>query len=191
MNLRIILLLLFFVVGCRSERKAETAEKVYFDLAGFVDQQVAYLQENPVNALKKVDMNGEHEEVNIINNKIEKSGELVNWEKELALFKEADINKPVLRNSYEVIEKLEGLATIYMAKEEDLPVHSLSVFRENQDEEVTEISISYLEEKDLFLNTRELRMELENEKLRKLTINGFQKLPTIDSLIYYIQIELK
>ncbi|MBX2842488.1 MAG: hypothetical protein KTR26_12010 [Flammeovirgaceae bacterium] len=190
MNIRIFLLLLFFVAACRSERKSESGEKVYFDLAGFIDQQVAYLQENPVNATKKVDINGEYEEANIIDNKIEKSGELVNWEKELALFKEADINKPVLRNSYEVVEKLEGLATIYMAKEEDLPVHRLFVFRENGDE-VTQITIAYLEEKNLFLNNRELKMKFEGEKLKKITINGFQKLPTIDSLSYYIQIDFR
>lgn len=106
---------LFWFAGCSSET-APDAKITYFDIRGFFTSESTRLgKKNPI-IHKTVTDNGTSEvrEVNISN-----------WENELALFIESDINKPSWKNSYKVENK--GTAVIYTALYPDVRTKQLTI----------------------------------------------------------------
>lgn len=65
----------------------------YFSLAGYFEKEAVRLQQQNPEISKTVAKDGEEEQKNI---------HVADWEKEFALFIDADINKPAWQNSYRV-----------------------------------------------------------------------------------------
>lgn len=81
--------------GCGSPNNGPHAVQVqsYFSLADYFANEANRLQQRNTHIVKTVTKNGEDERKKI---------KISDWKKELALFIDADINKPAWRNSYRV-----------------------------------------------------------------------------------------
>jgi hypothetical protein len=98
--------------------KPEIKNNGGFDLTGYLKKDAARLNKlnRPVN--KTVTHNGVTET---------KTVHIADWNSELGLFIDADINKPAFKNSYQVIA--EDSLLVYKAKEKDLKVRELIIKR--------------------------------------------------------------
>lgn len=80
--------------GCFPATDNSTKDQLkYFDLNGFINEQVVFLSSNKTRVLKTISKNGLTEK---------KELPITNWEEELALFKEHDLNKPAWLDSYDI-----------------------------------------------------------------------------------------
>ncbi len=102
--------------SCKPEIKNDGATAKYFDLKAYFKADAARLSGIKKSTLKTVTHNGttESKEVNINN-----------WERELSLFSESDINKPAWRDSYKV--QTTPTMVIYMATDDDLKTREIII----------------------------------------------------------------
>ncbi len=175
----------FLCIACVPTTDISNAEKKYFDLTKFVQQQTEMLNAQKRKVKKQVNLSGQADEIQT---------DTLDWEKELALFREADINSPSLRDSYEISEdKVNGIV-IYTAKEEKQKVREISIiFGENNTVEkvnIKEIKIVFSEDNQLYEIQRTMEMQLKNNLLSAYSIKGFQKVILKDSLVYDISATL-
>ena len=113
-----ILLVCLLFTACDNPAKQDQA-LVYYDVAGFINNQISDLSARHP-AVQKT--------VSVDNKRSQQTTADINWSRELGLFSQADINKPALRNSYQ-IDRPDSLTYIYTLKptEERLTVQSLTV----------------------------------------------------------------
>ena len=100
---------------------AKVSAPVFFDLKGYMSQQIDGLKTSKPRVKKRVSINGKNEE-QILDN--------INFEEELAIFVNSDINKPAWSDKYEKDSSFSGgqLQNIrYIAKEENLKTQLMQV----------------------------------------------------------------
>jgi hypothetical protein len=158
-----ILLLSIISLSC-SEQKDFT-EKKYFDLKGFSENLIVDLQKRKPEVRK----------VWQLASKVEtKNSNVIDWQKELALFVEADLNKKAFLNSYEIINN--GPESLFSLKKgEELPVKKIIV-RKDALGRVGNIKIERSTNNYLFKASSRFEMNLENQKLAKYKIQTIQEL---------------
>lgn len=132
LTLRILIggpLISFFLLSCGGTGNKEIGSPLYFDVNAVVEHQIQLL--DSLNPSLNKDL--------LINNSIEsKTIKEVNWGKELEVFKEADINSPVLRETFLVkqVKEDQGYSITYTPKN-------------STDRGVTELKIKFDEGKKL------------------------------------------
>jgi hypothetical protein len=180
-----LFLLSLFVCACVPTSDSSKVDKKYFDLTQFVQQQVNRLNAQKPNVKKQINLDGQTDEIQT---------DTLDWAKELALFSEADLNLPSLRDSYEIKEDKAKHTITYIAKEEKQKVREINiVFGENSEIEkvnIKEIKIVFSEDNQLYEIQRVMEMKLENNLLSAYSIKGFQKVILKDSLVYDIKATL-
>lgn len=180
-NYFLLLLLLTCAVACVPTSATTDADKKYFDLIQFTDNQVHELYMQKLQVKKKIFLDGETDQI---------TSDTLNWEKELALFREADINSPSLRDSYEIDEDKLNHTITYTAKESKLKVKEIKLVFDEQSQmnkvSIKQVKIFFSEDNQLYEIQRDLSMELKNNLLSAYSIKGFQKVILKDSLIYEI-----
>ncbi len=184
-NYFLLLLLLSCAVACVPTSATTDADKKYFDLVQFTDNQVHELYMQKPQVKKKIFLDGQTDQI---------TSDTLNWEKELALFREADINSPSLRDSYEISEDKIRHTLTYTAKESKLKVKEIKLVFDEQSHtnsvSVRQVKIFFSEDNQLYEIQRDLSMELKNNLLSAYSIKGFQKVILKDSLIYEISATL-
>jgi len=83
--------ILFSLSSCQQEKSSVTADPLYFDIVTLIDRQVELLSSINPSLVKAYEVEGKVETRTL--------GD-INWEGELSIFKEADLNSPVLRGKY-------------------------------------------------------------------------------------------
>jgi hypothetical protein len=121
--MRKILAFAFLVLSLASCQQKEISNKKleYIDLQGFFSAEAGRLNAKKPTFTKTVSINGKTES-KVLNKSID-------WEKELSVFKEADINKPAFRGMYQ-ITKLPN-KTIYTTLSKNASVKRIEVDFEN------------------------------------------------------------
>ena len=170
------------LTGCADQPEATRGEQaMYFDVPGFIDTQVAGLEKEPVSLKKTVGLEGKKQETQTVNNP--------DWNTELALFREIDLNKKALAGSYTQTKTVlpEGEKLLYTLNEDaTAPIIRLEVIKDKQNR-VSSLKAVYEQKNGLFYN-RELRLlETTNQgKLNAYQISGVQKVLLFDSLAYRV-----
>ncbi|PHI19570.1 hypothetical protein CEQ90_11895 [Lewinellaceae bacterium SD302] len=113
----------------RSGRVGLQSKKEFFDLAGFVDQEIETLNLAKRTITKKVTIDGKSEE---------KKLDATDFTNDLDLFRKADINKPAWIEKYRI--ETVGNDTSYIATDSSLRTRHLQVLR-NENNEVQRIEI--------------------------------------------------
>lgn len=101
--------------ACTQTTNSEV-EKVYFDLEGYFNKEVAQLVQNKPSIQKIVWKNGEMNQKEIQD---------LSWDQELSLFIESDINKPSWLHSY--AEEQAGDTLQYSTQDSSLEVRNISI----------------------------------------------------------------
>lgn len=179
----VLLFTVLFFTACLDIRSSEgLTNKPYFDLAHLIKEHIQRL--NALNEKGKAPLVvreisfGEKKEL-IELNKTD-AGDYPNWEKELLLFKESDINKPVLLNAYEEI-KTDSKIT-YKALSANLKVQALEISFKHS--EVDRVKIILNEENYLYTSNKSMEIYFENDLIKSYKILGIRKLATAPAINY-------
>lgn len=188
--------ILFFLIAITSSCTQINKDKKnkineFFDINGLVDNQVKLLDSIGPFLLKVAIINGNEEQKKIDTN-IDFS-----WEKELSIFKSIDINKPVLKDNYEIVNETKSVSKTI-----------LYISKSTNKTHVDRITINYLEQENepikifaflsgnnvLFESTKTLELTFEKIGrqllLSNYQIEGWQKMISKDTTKFSIKGEL-
>ena len=174
-------------VHCTQEPNA-SIEK-YYDVEGFLDKQVEILQNQETHLIKTLNI-GDETDTEAVS-----SLDSLQWQKEFKIFREHDINKPVLLDAYSVEER--GLENgnnqiIYTLRDSNqLGILDL-VFKFNPDGQVTDWESSFKEENILYSNLREVSMSFtpDGARMTGFAVNGYHKLMFKDTVFYQVHAKI-
>lgn len=180
-----VLLLGVLFLSCESEigRKVQPTG-VYYDVAGFLDQQLIWLDSLGPDVEKVVEADGIKEVQKIA---LDSAG----WAKELEVFYRVDINDPILRDAYEKRQTEENGDKIitYRAKEKDAKVQWLKISYHNL--AVAHIESCILEDNVLYKakSSIQLNFDVDHEPplLMRYAIQQSQKILFKDTVFYSVE----
>ncbi|CAG4989196.1 hypothetical protein DYBT9275_00242 [Dyadobacter sp. CECT 9275] len=180
----LLLLVSFLLVlantGCDSgSGKNEKLDK-YYDLQGFIQKQVTLLKAAKPTVNKQVSLNGEQEKL---------VSREVNWEKELELFMQADLNKPAYAQSYAV--KKDSLHIAYtLISGENLLVKKLIIRLDSISKSPVLIEGELESSNKLYQSYKKIRMICSQGKITSYSIEGYQKLALMDAQPFSVQVKI-
>lgn len=158
--------LLLLLAACSQPQQAKRTS-VYFDLKGFLDQQIAALNaQNPL-VSKTALVSGQPET---------HQTRQVDWVKELELFEQADLNKPAYVNSYFTEEISKTTTTYRLKSDEDLPVQYLEVIKDEKTGQPLKVKATLRTKNYLYESERTLSLTARNGRLAEYEIDGFQQM---------------
>lgn len=135
--------------SCTEKKDKPENQKEYFDLNGFIRQEIQSLTREDPEIHKSVNVNGDEEASRI---------KIDDWERELSAFIQSDINKPALAGNY-FIDSVQGNGILtqlnYTAKKEYLKTRSLSISFDEQNNPI-KIVITLAKTNVLFKYEQEL-----------------------------------
>ena len=179
----IFLLLTLFFSSC-TDPAQKTQPNVYYDVLGFVNQQITDLSSQKPLVTKVVAINA---------NRNQQATRDINWNRELELFIQADINKPALQTSYQMARP-DSLTYQYTLKnsEERLTVRSLTVRLDSVSHRPRQIEAVLQTSNPLYSSERTLLLEsglMANRQWRvqHYKVSGFQKLPYFDKNEFLVE----
>ncbi|EAY28453.1 hypothetical protein M23134_04016 [Microscilla marina ATCC 23134] len=167
-------------MACENPNKtaAGTAQP-YFDLKGFVQTQITWLNQQQPKVKKQVRNEGKL---------VTKTLAIKNWEKELRMFINADINKAALIGTYDIVKK--GKIIKYTTKEEKNSVKEMTVELGNDKKVAKSVKIIVGNDNALFASGTKLIIQCQNKgndyRITTYTIDGFQKIIMRDKRPYFI-----
>ncbi len=176
------------ISGC-TDPATQTQSNVYYDVAGFVKQQITSLSKQKPLVSKSVLINQERNQQTIRD---------LNWSRELELFIQADINKPALRSSYQ-IARPDSLTYRYTLKstEERLTVRSLLVQLDSISRQPRRIEAVLQTSNPLYTSERHVLLESgpiganlatgRQWRVQHYKVDGFQKLPYFDKNTFWVE----
>lgn len=118
-----LLYLILYLSACNvpSVQESNRPQTTFFDLKGFFKAEASYLKEQGVKIQKTIEHNQTKETQTVLPK---------DWEKELLLFSESDINKPSWKDKYDLVStnRDNGLTLLhYKAIDENLSIQVLDV----------------------------------------------------------------
>jgi hypothetical protein len=162
-------LLVLILLSCDSGKSEET-EGDFYNLKGFVTGQIELLTELRPTVNKKMMVGDSVETRETVS---------IDWEKELELFAQADLNRPANRLIYETIQDSTSI-TYTLKKDEDAPVRFLKITLNANSENPVKVEAKlntknqlYESEKNLLLNAREVDGQW---RIQSYKVSGFQDL---------------
>ncbi|TAF33819.1 MAG: hypothetical protein EAZ57_10245 [Cytophagales bacterium] len=159
--------------GCTPEL-VNTSSNV-FDSSVFIQAQSKVLQAKKAK-LQKIANGSEKQELT-----------LPNWERELFLFAEANINKNLIRDQYTCSDTPQE--TLYTAKDSRFKVKSLRILK-NAQGQPKQIDIHYKETSKLYNIERAMSLELRQNVLKRYRIEGVQKVFGLSPIQYRLDAEV-
>ena len=181
-----IFALLLTLAACQTPAETRTEPNAYYDVKGFVENQIQLLgQRQP--AIEKTMVVGQEQE--------KRSTRDVNWQKELELFVQADINKPAFRLSY-ATQRPDSLTYEYrLQTEEDLPVRFLKVVLDKSSRKPALIQAQIQAENKLYESQKNLSLRCAEEdghwQVVSYQIEGFQELVISDRKPFDVRVEVQ
>ncbi|GAB3962069.1 hypothetical protein GCM10028805_62290 [Spirosoma harenae] len=178
-----ILLLASLGLSSCTDSTQQTQPAIYYDVLSFVKRQIADLSDQKPLVNKSVAIN-EKQNQQITHD--------INWERELELFTQADINKPALQGSYQIIRP-DSLTYQYLLKDstEHLIVRSLFVKLDSLTRQPRRIEASLYTSNPLYTSKRNLLLESgpkgEQWRVQHYKLSGYQKLPYFDKNEFLVE----
>lgn len=164
MRLLTLFFLIVLTISCQNPQ-ADSQIKTYYDLAGFIKNQIQMLSKSKVTVEKNVLIDGKKEEI---------SNSKIDWEKELELFIQADLNKQAYQQSYNKTET--DSTVVYLLKQDEkLPVNRLEIVFDSK-KEPEKINAQFATKNYLYESSKNLVMVLENNRIQNYKIEGWQEL---------------
>jgi hypothetical protein len=180
---RYCLLLFPILAGCDNPVQ-QNQPNVYYDVAGYVQNQIKALATAKPVVSKSVQIN---------TNKSQHKTSNINWTRELELFMQADINKPALRNSYQ-ITRPDSATYQYTLKptEERLTVRSLMVRLDTQTRQPRHIEAVLATSNPLYTSERHIMLDGKptagsSWSIHHYQLTGFQQLPFFDKSTFFVE----
>jgi hypothetical protein len=168
--------------GCETPSSTSSGEVTqYVDVKGFIEQQQKLLQQRKPLVKKAWTVGKELEE---------KQTSEIDWETELALFEQADINKPAYARTYTVQQGADGRTWTYEPNaSENVPVRLLKVTLDSA-ERIEQLEAELQVENNLYTSQKLLRLTCaEREGIWQIvsySINGSQQLRFMQPKVFEV-----
>ncbi|MGY2130651.1 hypothetical protein ACW9KT_00375 [Hymenobacter sp. HD11105] len=177
------LLLLATACGPESAPASKQAGRrpLYFDIKSFLDAQTQDLTRRKPAVEKRVKLRGGQIETTRVPE--------VEWDNELQIFYQTDINKPALRGAYQidsVIQEDGRLRRTYRRKPDvENAVERLTVISlPSAPAAAQEITATLTQDNPLFFSQKRVALHAANGRLLDYQVTGVQKLVLFDTLRY-------
>lgn len=174
------------MVACTNDNT--NSIKTYYDIEELINRQVDYLNSH-AKSIRKIS----GADTVFINS------DSINWESELRIFEELDINKPFLSDVYLIEDNLtatnSNLSVLrYSSKYGDPAVREMELHYFKQISNLKKLSAKAHSSNSLFRSFRDFNLEFEEidgkPLLKKYSINGNQKMTMRDTLEINISVEI-
>jgi hypothetical protein len=156
-----------FVLGlllsCSSSEES-LQKNTYFGWSTFLKQQINGLANTNQRVHKTAVLDGK-KEVKLVSN--------LDWEKEFALYLEADLNKPAYEKSYDNLSE-PGFYWYSLKKDENLPVKKMIVHLDAE-ERPSKVEIEIAQKNFLFETRKKLFMNFSEGRIQTYYIEGMQQ----------------
>ena len=177
---------LLCLIACENPNQTRArASQTYFDLRGFMEEQIKTLNKLQPKVKKEVLSNGKS---------VTKTLHVKNWDKELRMFANADINKTALIGTYTAVNTNEAGKKLlkYTTKETKNPVKEMTVELGDTKKTAKSITITIGSNNVLFASGTKLSLNCKKVSSGKYRIvdyeiNGFQKIIMKDKRPYSIK----
>ena len=181
--------LIGLTVGCVAPGDStQVVKNPYFEVEKKVRELIPLLTELNPEVDKTIVMSGQ------VENKILQL-DSAGWVKELEMFAQTDINRPVLRDSYETEMTTDGAWQVVIYKNKYPEANGILYLKiYSSDEFVGKIEALHREENALYYSERILEMEFGQPNVNRLNsyaIKGKQKLPLQDTVAFEIHGRLR
>ena len=184
------LLLNVMIIGFMAQCSSKHAEKIskYYDLEGFIDGQIVLLESYQPQLAKTMKFDDISESV-ILND-----FDRMAWSKELKIFREHDINKPVLLDAYDITQNLrntgEEVESYQLIDSSQNGILGMEVVFHTEGH-VTTWNSTFKEENLLYSNYREVSLTTGDKgQLTGYEISGYHKLILKDTVHYKVMAKL-
>jgi hypothetical protein len=166
-------ILFVFLQACVPPPKTEleNRDSPFFDLKAFVKEQSELLESQNKKVHKTLTIHGETEQTTL---------EKMDWNKELILIVESDINKAVLYDVYQVDSTESKIS--YTTKDKMQKVKEITISKSG--EEISQIEVKFEEQNLIYHSARQMTLALKEGLINEFTIIGYQKVVTDDTLQY-------
>lgn len=183
------MILLLGLNACENPTETTNASKTYFDLRGFMQQQITTLNKIRPKVKKQVVNNGKT---------ASKEVTIANWEKELRMFTNADLNKAALIGTYDIqnsTSKVGNPLVKYTAKENSNAVQEMTIELDDSKKQAKSIAIRVGSDNLLFSSGTQLKLTCKKTsnnqyQITSYEIKGFQKIVMRDKRPYQIRAEI-
>ena len=173
-NLTSFIFVFGLLLGCGSAEKS-VQKNNYFAWSAFLKQQIIGYAKSNQKVHKTVVLDGK-KEVKIVSN--------LDWEKEFALYLEADLNKPAYEKSYDNLSE-PGFYWYSLKKDENLPVKKM-IIHLDADERPTKVEIEISQKNFLFETRKKLFMNFSEGQIQTYYIEGMQQFFLAEPTSYQI-----
>ena len=174
------------MVSCATNQ--ETKVDQYFSIPEFMDEQAVFLEKEENQLSKTVSFGDDTESTTAVNLDIDQLN------KEFKIFKEHDINKPVLVDAYHTEEETNqdgGRTTSYSLIDQSASGVLNMQIQYDSLEQVSSWKSSFKEENLLYCNFRELALSTDKAGiLKSYLIQGYHKLMFKDTVYYQLQVDI-
>ena len=165
----VVIISVLFLQACDLPSGEDLQEKpeIYFNLQGFVKEQIAYLQSTQAKVYK----------IALINDKKEsKLLEKIDWQKELDSFLQADINKSAFEGMYSLQDSSANgrLIKHYQAKSNTLHTRSLRIEIDESSNAVLSVQVRIEAENYLYRTYQEMSITCERNANGKNVIKHYK-----------------
>ncbi|NME72053.1 hypothetical protein [Flammeovirga aprica] len=181
-QITIIYFTLNSLFSCAQLDKVQDSEEVYnFDLTSVVDSAVKDLSRRAPSVEKKITYDGKENSL---------ASSEINWEEELEVFEDADINKPILRNSYEKTTQNKsngGTLTRFEASGPRELVRWVEVEKDSNGD-ILKIAFKMLTDNSLYATEKEGELVFsEGQKLKSYAVEGTQSIVFLGDKHYAVK----
>lgn len=188
-----VFLLIFSFSACDVPQDLDSQDRDgspgYYDLKLLIEGQVAYLDSlNP--QVRKSTREAQEDKF------YQENLQISNWQSELNMFSQANINRPILKGVYQVRDSSAGgdMYTVYTCQEADKPIRKLQVKKAPGQDKAEEVHV-WLEQANLLYGSkRELILHLEpyppGQRIKRYRMLGHQASVFGTSLTYNVEGEI-
>ncbi|MEM9833302.1 MAG: hypothetical protein AAF944_21905 [Bacteroidota bacterium] len=191
----LIIFLLLPLISCDYTAKvsSDLDQEPYFDLPSLVKQQLAHLDSLQPSVEVTAIIDGQQEVETVQKNSTD-------WAETLKLFSDANINRPVLQDQYQVKDSTDQATgwqvRIYHARQpDDVEIPYMAVYYQKSLNDVRKIETVFHEKNILYRTERRMEMLLENTRVGSLLTeyqsSGSQKMLFRDSVNYSVIARLR
>ncbi|WP_439555321.1 hypothetical protein [Dyadobacter sp.] len=173
------------LASCDHQREDENEVKRYFDLKGFVENQIVYLNEKKPVATKSAKLDDELETV---------TSNAIDWKKELELFMLADINRPSYAQSYNVTREDSSTYEYTLKENSDLPVRYLKIITDTTVKSPTKVLATLLSRNRIYESKKQIELTCQKKdnlwQISAYSVKGYQKLIFMESKRFEISAKI-
>lgn len=182
MKKRLFLLALIITSCSLPEQKGgNQVAKKYFDLDSLMQSQMEQLESLNPTVNKSITIDDKQEEKTVKN---------VDWNNELSVFFNSDINKPKLLDQYKTKKTTNGselLLSYNFIKKGATGVQKMQITKDENTKHIQSVEIESLERNAIFSSHKNIDLIFKDNRLTSYSMNGFDKVAMRDTMWYDLE----